>query len=95
MADVAGITPLCPIRGRSSGSGPAGEAAAACKGRSHTVAGHARLNRYYWFLLVHAGPGTRLRPQPDHESLTDVRVTRSREPYHVRGLNRWLLRPAT
>jgi dihydroflavonol-4-reductase len=57
---------------------------------------HARLNRYSWFFSCErARRELGYEPRPVRESLTDAyEWFTSRDPFHLRGFNRWLLRPA-
>jgi dihydroflavonol-4-reductase len=100
MADVAGMRPrwlpriprpafwlgaiLNEARGRLKGKEP------------YPSLAHARLNRYFWF---HSSDRARrelgYEPRPVRESLADAYAWyASQERFHIRGFNRWLLRPA-
>jgi dihydroflavonol-4-reductase len=99
MADAAGFHPrwiprvprpvfsvaaaFNEIRGRLRGKEP------------YPSLAHARLNRYYWFVSSdRARRELGYRPRSVRESLADAYAWyAAREPFHVRGLNRWLLRP--
>jgi dihydroflavonol-4-reductase len=99
MADVAGFRPrwtpriprpvftmaavLNELRGRLRGKEP------------YPSLAHARLNRYSWFFSSdRARRELGYEPRPVRESLADAYAWfAAREPFHVRGLNRWLLRP--
>jgi dihydroflavonol-4-reductase len=100
MADVAGMRPrwlphiprpafwlgalLNEARGRLRGKEP------------YPSLAHARLNRYYWFFSSErARRELGYEPRSVRESLADAYAWYvSREPFRVRGFNRWLLRPA-
>jgi dihydroflavonol-4-reductase len=100
MADVAGMRPrwlptiprpafwlgalLNQARGRLRGKEP------------YPSLAHSRLNRYYWFFSSdRARRELGYEPRSVRESLADAYAWYvSREPYRVRGFNRWLLRPA-
>jgi dihydroflavonol-4-reductase len=57
---------------------------------------HARVNRYFWFFSSErARRELGYEPRPVYQSLADAyEWFDNREPFHVRGFNRWLLRPA-
>ncbi|HKB04520.1 MAG TPA: NAD-dependent epimerase/dehydratase family protein [Gemmataceae bacterium] len=57
---------------------------------------HARLNRYYWFVSSdRARRELGYEPRSVRQSLAEAYAWyAAREPFHVRGLNRWLLRPS-
>ncbi|HEX3148758.1 MAG TPA: NAD-dependent epimerase/dehydratase family protein [Gemmataceae bacterium] len=100
MADVAGFRPrwlpriprsvfwlaglVNEVRGRLKGKEP------------YPSLAHARLNRYYWF---HSSDRARAElgysPRSVRKSLADAYAWyASREAFHLRGFNRWLLRPS-
>jgi dihydroflavonol-4-reductase len=99
MADAAGYRPrwihrvprpvfaaaaaLNQVRGRLRGKEPFPSLA------------HARLNRYYWFVSSdRARRELGYQPRSVRESLADAYAWyAAREPFHVRGFNRWFLRP--
>jgi dihydroflavonol-4-reductase len=101
MADVAGFRPRClpsiprsifrmgalynELRGRLRGKEP------------YPSLAHARLNRYYWFFSSdRARSELGFAPRPVRESLADAYSWYAkREGYHIRGFNRWLLRPTS
>ena len=57
---------------------------------------HVRLNRYFWFFSSDRARGELgYEPRTVRESLADAYAWYvGREQFHVRGFNRWLLRPA-
>jgi dihydroflavonol-4-reductase len=99
MADVAGMKPhwlpriprpafwLAALinegRGRLRGKEP------------YPSLAHARLNRYYWFFASdRARRELGYEPRAVRASLADAYAWYAgRESFHIRGLNRWLLRP--
>jgi dihydroflavonol-4-reductase len=101
MADVAGFRPrwihrvprpiftvvaaLNEVRGRLRGKEP------------YPSLAHARLNRHYWFFSSErAKRELGYEPRSVRESLADTYAWyAARDPFRVRGLNRWLLRPPT
>jgi dihydroflavonol-4-reductase len=100
MAEVAGMRPrwLPRIPRSLFGVGALlGEARGRLRGKEpYPSLAHARLNRYYWF---HSSDRARrelgYEPRSVRESLTDAYAWYAgREKFHLRGFNRWLLRPA-
>jgi dihydroflavonol-4-reductase len=100
MAEVAGMRPrwLPPIPRPLFGLGALfNEARGRLRGKEpYPSLAHARLNRYYWY---HSSDRARreigYEPRTVRESLADAYGWyTARESFHVRGFNRWLLRPA-
>jgi dihydroflavonol-4-reductase len=58
---------------------------------------HARLNRYFWFFSSErARRELGYEPRSVRDSLADAHAWYAeREQFHIRGFNRWLLRPKT
>jgi dihydroflavonol-4-reductase len=101
MADVAGMHPRWfPRIPRPLFSLAAlfGEARGRLRGKEpYPSLSHVRLNRYFWFFASdRARRELGYEPRPVRESLADAYAWyTSREQFHIRGFNRWLLRPAT
>jgi dihydroflavonol-4-reductase len=100
MADVAGMHPRwLPRIPRPLFSLAAlfGEARGRLRGKEpYPSLSHVRLNRYYWFFTSdRARRELGYEPRPVRESLADAYAWyTSREQFHIRGVNRWLLRPS-
>jgi dihydroflavonol-4-reductase len=100
MADVAGFRPRwIPRLARPifTLAAALNEARGRLRGREpYPSLAHARLNRYYWFFSSdRAKRELGYEPRSVRESLADAHTWfAAREQFHVRGLNRWLLRPA-
>ncbi len=67
------------------------------KKEPYPAVGHARLNRYYWY--VNSEKATRelnYQPRPLQETLEEMyQWFVKKYPIHVRGLNRWWFRPSS
>jgi dihydroflavonol-4-reductase len=73
-----------------------GEARGRLRGKEpYPSLSHVRLNRYYWFFASdRARRELGYEPRTVGESLADAYAWyTSREQFHIRGINRWLLRP--
>lgn len=100
MADVADMKPrLLPSIARPLFwlGAVLGEARGRLRGKEpYPSLAHVRLNRYYWFFSSdRAKQELGYEPRTVRESLGDAYAWyASREPFRLRGFNRWLLRPA-